>query len=206
METLFNFIISHAEAAHYVIFCLLVMAGLSLPISEDLVIIGGGVLAGTIVPDNIWKIYAAIYFGAFIADILVYSTGRKLGPPLLKLKWFSKIISKDRVEWIRQHYEKHGITTLILGRFIPFGFRYPLFLTAGMGKMRLGKFLIVDLFACLFSTAAVFSLAYYFGKSEWLFSHLITKINIAIFAVFAIATFLFVWYKRKRARTEKEID
>ena len=42
---------------------------------------------------------------------------------------------------IENYYTKYGVVTLLIGRFIPFGVRNCLFVTAGIGKMRFWKFI-----------------------------------------------------------------
>jgi len=194
------FIFAHAYLAHWVIFGLFMLAGLNLPISEDLLIIAGGILASTIVPENTWKIFLAIFAGAYLSDLFVYFMARYWGPTLLSKPWFAKILKPKRVELLEQHYRKWGILTLFFGRFIPFGVRNCLFATAGMSGMPIAKFVLVDGAACLLSNTALFSLSYFCGKScsPW-----VKIFNISIFTIFMIALFTFIWYK---ARTKRETE
>ena len=195
-----QFIVEHAHLAHFVIFGLFMLAGCHLPISEDVLVILGGVLASTIVPENSWKIYTAIFLGAYISDFFVYGTGRLLGPSLSSHRFFSKLFKKKRIEKLQAHYEEWGMLTLFFGRFIPFGVRNCLFVTAGMGRMPLLKFAFVDGFACMISTSSLFMLSYFCGKSCSLWVKLA---NISIFALFLVALFIFIWYKSTR-KTEIE--
>ena len=192
------FIFAHAYLAHWVIFGLFMLAGLNIPISEDLLIIAGGVLASTVVPENTWKLFAAIFLGAYISDVIVYMMARYLGPALLSRKWFARIFKPKRVKKMQEHYKKWGMLTLFFGRFVPFGVRNCLFATAGMSRMPMAKFLLVDGAACLLSNSALFSLSYFCGKScsPW-----VKVFNVSIFSLFMIALFGFIWYKSK-AKTE----
>src|SRR5262249_11036689 len=135
MDTLFPFIQEHAQYAHWVVFGLLMLAGLNFPISEDLVIIISGVLASTVVPENTWKLFAGVFLGAYLSDWVVYWMGRKWGVKLWNIPWFSRILEPKRLVQIGKYYQKYGVLTLLVGRFIPFGVRNCLFATAGMGKM-----------------------------------------------------------------------
>ena len=58
------------------------------------------------------------------------------------------MVSKEKVNQISDFYKKYGMITLMGGRFIPFGVRNALFLTAGLGKMNFFKFALSDLIAC----------------------------------------------------------
>ncbi len=89
MDAFLPFIQDHAQYAHWVIFGLFMLAGLNFPISEDLLIIISGVLAATLVPENTWKLFTAVFLGAYLSDWVVYWIGRLLGSNLEKVRWFA---------------------------------------------------------------------------------------------------------------------
>lgn len=195
MESFLLFIQEHAPHAHWYIFGCLMLAGLNLPVSEDLMIIISGVLASTFVPENVWKLFAAVFLGAYLSDWMVYWVGRLWGAHLWRIRWFARMFKPKRLEQIKQYYAKYGMLTLLVGRFIPFGVRNCLFATAGMGKMRFRKFLLADGLACLISNATLFTLAYFCGKNC---SYLVRYINVTIFITFVVALIGFVWYKKAK--------
>ena len=201
MESIFAFVSEHAIYAHWVIFGLLMLAGLNIPISEDLVILSSGVLASTIIPENTWKIFLAIFLGAYLSDCFVYFIGYRFGHKLWTMAWFSKMIKEERLAQVKRFYARFGMLTLFVGRFIPFGVRNCLFLSAGIGKMRPWKFVVSDGMACMISNTTLFSLAYFFGMHS---SHLLNSlkyVKIAIFSGFCLAVLGFIWYKRLNARS-----
>lgn len=195
METILPFIQEHAHQAHWFLFGLLMLAGLNFPVSEDLVIVVSGVLASTFVPENTWKLFTAVFLGAYLSDWIVYWIGRLWGAHLWRMRWFARLLKPKRLEQIEQYYKKYGLLTLLVGRFIPFGVRNCLFATAGMGKMRFGKFLIGDGIACLFSNATLFTIAYFCGKNC---SYFVRYVNATIFAIFVVALIAFIWYKKTK--------
>lgn len=134
MDYIIQFIFDHAQYAHWIVFCALMLAGLNIPISEDLMVIFSAVLAATVIPENTIELFVALFLGCYLSDWVCYWIGRKLGPKLWKIRWFSKTFKKKKVEQIHAYYEKYGFFTLLFGRFIPFGVRNALFLTAGLGK------------------------------------------------------------------------
>ncbi len=190
-----NFIIEHAQFAHWWIFSLLMLAGLNFPISEDLLIIISAVLAATVVPENTWKLFTAIFLGAYLSDCMVFGIGRWLGPNLKKIRWFARVFREEKIAKIKAYYKKYGTLTLIIGRFIPFGIRNGLFVTAGIGKMRFLKFIIIDGIACLLSNSALFTLTYFCGKN---FSYIVKSVNIILFVIFVIAVIGYILYKRHK--------
>jgi len=197
METLIALIQAHIEHAHFIIFGLLLLAGLNIPVSEDAMLFISGVLARQY-PDQLPYLFAAVYLGAYGSDLICYSLGRFVGPKIVHIRFFAKMVPPKRVEKIHAYYESHGIATLILGRFIPFGVRNGLFLCAGLGKMSFIKFALVDLLACTISTVLFFSLYYHYGKAVVVY---VMQANILVFIIAAIAGgYLFFHVKQRRRK------
>ncbi len=190
---LIPFIVDHAQYAHWVVFGLLMLAGLNVPISEDLLIVISGILASTVVPENTLKLFLGVFLGAYISDWVVYWMGRYFGPKLWKISWFARVFHPKKLEKIERYYQKYGSVTLLVGRFIPFGVRNCLFASAGMGKMHFGKFLLADGIACFCSNMTLFLLAYFCGKNC---SYFVKYANIVIFSLFLVALISLIWYKR----------
>lgn len=157
-------IYKYPEIAHWIIFFSLILAGFNLPVSEDLMLLTSGILARAYVPENGWLLWAAVFFGAYISDWIAYWTGRLLGPKILTIRWLSKIIHQERLDKMHRFYDKWGMLAFLFGRFIPFGARNCLFLSAGMGHMTFKRFLCVDGVAALVSTTSAFTFAYIFGE------------------------------------------
>ncbi|NYT46772.1 MAG: VTT domain-containing protein [Candidatus Methanofishera endochildressiae] len=105
------------------------------------------------------------------------------------------MVSPERITKVSTYYQKYGVITLIIGRFIPFGIRNALFLTAGLGKMNFIKFALSDLLACTISTLSFFTLYFHYGDSVISY---IKQGNIVIFALLFIVLSV-VWYRKKRA-------
>lgn len=179
MEPIIEFINLHVQYAPFIMFGLLLLAGFCLPVSEDLMLITAGLLAIQN-PDKVGVLYVGVYLGAYFSDLICYTLGRKVGPKLFKIGFFAKMVSLEKVESMGNFYKKYGIYTLIFGRFIPFGFRNALFLTAGLSKMNFLRFALSDLLACTISTALLFTLTYNLGESV---IQLVKKGNWIIFGV-----------------------
>ncbi|MFZ0565238.1 MAG: DedA family protein [Chlamydiales bacterium] len=203
MEVIFLFIQDHVQYAHWMVFGLLMLAGLNFPISEDLLIIVCGVFSSTVAPQISWKLFIFLFLGAYLSDWMVYWIGRVWGSRLWRVKWFAKLFHPKRLKQIEHYYKRFGLRTLLVGRFIPFGVRNCLFATAGMGKMPFGKFLLGDGVACLLSNTTLFTLSYFCGKN---FTYLMKYIHMAIFSLFLVALIIFICYKRSKSSIEKEID
>lgn len=165
MESVLTFICQNANDAHWIIFGLLMLAGLNVPISEDVLLLMGGVIANTCIPEHAVNLFIWVYLGCWFSAWEAYWIGRMLGPKLYDIKWFSRILNPSRIERLHYYYEKFGIFTFIVGRFIPGGVRNALFMSSGLGKMPFNKFIGRDGFACLISSVTIFTLGYKFAEN-----------------------------------------
>lgn len=198
METLIQTIFEHAQYAHWIVFGALMLAGINVPISEDLMIILSAVLAATVVPENVEKLFLGVFLGCYISDWVCYWIGRSFGPKLWNISWFAKTFDRKRIDQIQSYYEKYGFWTLLIGRFIPFGVRNCLFLTAGLGRMPFGRFLLSDGIACICSNTILFTVAYSVGKNYKALLEMVKTFNIFLFAAFVVLIIALIWYKRKK--------
>jgi len=183
MESLIEYIQANVVMAPYLIFGLLFLAGFNIPVSEDVMIFISAILAAKN-PEYMPHLFIGVFLGAYISDLICYSVmGRVLGNKIFKMKLFASMASPEKIDKVHSFYEKYGIITLVLGRFIPFGVRNALFLTAGLGKMNAWKFALSDLFACTLSTVSFFWLYYTYGNTV---IEYVKKGNIIIFSIAAI--------------------
>lgn len=160
MEEIFNYLCQNAPHAHYLFFGLLMLAGLNIPISEDLLLLMSGVIAALCLNDHFVSLYLWMFAGCFLSGMEAYWIGRILGPRLYRLPFFKKFITEERVANLHTYYERFGVFTFIIGRFIPCGFRNALFMSAGMGKMPFLTFISRDFFAALLSSVVLYSIGF----------------------------------------------
>ncbi|PIP89991.1 MAG: alkaline phosphatase [Bdellovibrionales bacterium CG12_big_fil_rev_8_21_14_0_65_38_15] len=195
MEDLLLQIQNLATNAPWILFPIMLLGGFNIPVSEDGMLFVAGVVAASN-PEKMWSLFLAVYLGAYGADLICYGLGRFLGPKFFKIKLFANMVPPERLAKISGFYEKYGIWTLIFGRFIPFGARNGLFLTAGLSKMNALKFALSDLVAATISCGVYFTLYYKYGESV---IASIKQFNLVIFAV-AIIFVVSIVIKKKRLR------
>ena len=193
MDELILIIQANIQYAHFIIFGALLLAGLNIPVSEDAMLFISAVLA-SMHPEYLPHLFIGVYLGAYFSDLICYCLGRIVGPKLFKIRFFANMVSPERITKISAYYEKYGVVTLILGRFIPFGVRNALFLTAGLGKMNFIKFALSDLLACTISSISFFSLYYHYGESIIVY---IKQGNIVFFSLALVLIGVF-WYRKKQ--------
>ncbi len=196
-----SFILSHAPNAYWIIFGLLVIAGLNVPISEDIVVLTGGYLASTY-NDDLYttKLSMAIFFGAFFGDCLLFFTGRYFGPALLDTRLFSKLIDEQKRQKMEQYFERYGTWTLFWGRFIPFGVRNGLIITAAFSNVRFVHFAISDLLAMSISTSLLFWLGYRYADHLETIIIYIRQSSVLIIVLTIILVTLLVLRHYRRSR------
>ncbi|MGY6274214.1 DedA family protein [Methylomonas sp. MgM2] len=197
MPELLIYIQNHIEYAPYLIFGLLLLAGFNIPIPEDGMLFVSALLASRN-PEYLPQLFAGVYLGAYLSDLICYGLGRIVGPKLLKIKFFAGIAKPERIKKIHDYYERYGVVTLIFGRFIPFGVRNGLFLTAGFGRMSWVKFALSDLLACTISSVTYFTLYYRYGASVIDF---VKEANTVIF-IAALTIVGFLYFRKRKTRQD----
>jgi membrane-associated protein len=201
MEHLTEIITRHAHNAHWYIFTAIILAGFNIPFSADLLILAAAVLAATVIPEHTWLLFFSILFGCYFSAMCAYWMGRFIGTTLAKRKCFAKLIGPQRLSKIKQFYEKYGLWTLVLGRFIPFGVRNCIFMSSGMSKLHFGKFVLMDALACVLWCSSYFYLFFTLGQNYETVWHYLKTFNLLVFAAFSVTVISIIWYKsRKKTR------
>lgn len=191
------FIQSNVASAPYAMFGLLLLAGFNLPVPEDLMLFISGVMAAKN-PEHGLALYTGVLMGAYWSDVISYGfMGRYLGDRIFKIKFFSKMVTPAQIEKLGGFFEKYGVLTLVIGRFIPFGVRNAMFITAGITKMSPLKFMLGDLLACIISCSTYFYLYYTYGEAV---VEVVKKGNIVIFSVFALASVGYLVKKKMKKK------
>ncbi|MCH9697485.1 MAG: DedA family protein [Gammaproteobacteria bacterium] len=198
MEDLIAFIQANIDYAPWIIFGALLLAGFNIPVSEDGMIFISAVLASTH-PGTRLPFFLGVYGGAYFSDLICYWLGRLIGPKLFKIRFFASMASPEKIEKVSYYFERYGILTLIFGRFIPFGFRNAMFLTAGFSKMNFIKFALADLVACTISVMTYFYLYYQYGEAV---IESVKDANIIIFAIAVSGLIGYLIYRRLQKKKQ----
>lgn len=164
MDSVVEFVSEYIKFWPAAVFVALCIAGLNIPVSEDLVIIASAGFCRSgkapLVPTLI-----AIYAGVIVSDVMVYWEGYAVSKGLLNFKWLKKALSSNKVKVMTKKLEAHGAITFITTRFIPLGVRNALFLTSGVLNLKFTKFLRFDTVAALLSNMTLFWVVYAIGSA-----------------------------------------
>ncbi|MDR0447206.1 MAG: phosphatidylserine decarboxylase [Treponema sp.] len=170
MDIFSSFISEYAQFYPLAALVSLLLAGLNIPFSEDLVIITGALLnqeavqaqvegaRGMLAPSLL-----AIYSGVIISDFTSYYLGTLIRKGVFRVKYADTLFSQKNLDRVSRHLDKHGPLTFIVCRFIPFGARNTLFMTSGFLGLPLRRFALYDIPAAMISTNTLFFLVYRFG-------------------------------------------
>jgi membrane protein DedA with SNARE-associated domain len=151
-----------AAFSYPAVFLLLVACGLGAPLSEDLILVTGGLVAGH-GHALLAGMMAAGWVGTVCGDFLLYRVGRTLGGRLLVHPRLQRLLPAPRVAWVRAHLARRGALTVFAVRFLP-GFRVPTYLLAGAGGLPARRFLLADALGAAVSAPLLVFLGYRFGR------------------------------------------
>jgi membrane protein DedA with SNARE-associated domain len=135
------------------IFLTLILGGIGLPFPEGATLLLSGFLIahGTI---KLFPTFLVVFPLLLITDFFVFFVGKRYGRMLVQHKRFCKLISPEKLLKFEEKFRRRGAWVVLCGRHI-LGLRIPIFLTAGITRMSVTKFLIVDA-ATAFLTVALF--------------------------------------------------
>ena len=185
-----------------VVFIGLLLGGLNIPISEDILVVMSAIFSQG-EKASIPHFLSALYAGAIISDCMVYGWGRLIAKGAISIGVFSKIITKENTYRLLKALQKHGIFTFIICRFIPFGVRNVVSMTSGFVKYPFYKFFIYDLVAAICNITVLYSLVYFFGRKGGDFMKIF---GIVMFVLFLAAGAYLVTSGKLFQFADKKLD
>ncbi len=144
--------------------------------------------------------------GIVVADTILYGFGRLFGGSLERRRFLRKIFPPEKVQKVRASFHRYSYRFLFLARYL-YGLRPVVFFTAGAARMRLTRFVLVDLAASLVNCVVWTSLGLLFGgriedairfSREW--EGILLGVALALVLYF-IAEKLLLWKKLVSARS-----
>jgi membrane protein DedA with SNARE-associated domain len=194
MPDVLSILLSHGSIALIVL--ALIVAGLGLPVPEDIMLLAAGVLvhrgevsfAGALV---------ACAFGVFVGDTTIFLIARRLGPSALERRPLNLLVTPKRRERIERLFEKYGNVIVFMARHMA-GLRAPTFAMAGMHNMSLAKFWLWDGLGLCVSAPVVISIGYWLAENLDRARALLERFEFVIVAVILTALVAFLVWRRLR--------
>src|SRR5215475_14752566 len=125
------------EFTHLGIFLVLFLAGLGVPIPEEVPVLASGVLAHEGVV-RWWLMLPVCVVGVLSGDVVLYWVGRHWGERVLAWRIVRFVLSPEREEALKAAYLRHGVKVIFTARHV-MGLRAAAFLTAGIARVPFGR-------------------------------------------------------------------
>jgi membrane protein DedA with SNARE-associated domain len=157
-------------------------------------------------PVRWWVLLPVCILGVVISDGLLYGAGFFWGLRVLRFPWIRRLLPPDRFEHIQNNFQKRGVLILLFARLLP-GIRSPIFLTAGIMRLPLRRFLLADGIYAIPGVSLLFSLAYWFTDS---FMELVVNIKheldkarliLILSLIAAVAVYFLIHFLRRPVPT-----
>ena len=188
------------EFTYLGVFLVLFLAGLGVPIPEEMPVLVSGVLAHQGVV-RWWLALPVCVLGVLAGDVMLYGVGHRWGERVLAWPPVRSLLPRARAEALKAAYRRHGVKIVFTARHVV-GLRAAAFLTAGIARVPFGRFLATDAAAAMVGVPLAFGLAYFFTEQ---LEQILTDVHrIERWLVILALAFVAVWlavraYRRSRA-------
>jgi len=187
------------------IFLTLILGGIGLPFPEDatLLLCGFLIAHGTI---KLFPTFLVVFPLLLTTDFFVFYVGKRYGRMLVQHQTFRKWISPEKFLKLEEKFRRRGALVVLFGRHI-LGLKTQLLLLAGVMKMSVKKFLIVDGATALLTVGIFWGGIGLLGEERIeMFKAEATKIGHIATLVFLIVLAGWVGYKLQKKRVKKTIS
>jgi membrane protein DedA with SNARE-associated domain len=187
---------------YFVLFGLLFACGVGLPLPEDVPLLLGGYLHAT----QGWNIYAVgilAWCGIIGGDCCLYWLSRKYGLNITKVRLIGRHVTKERILWAEEKFEKYGVWVVAVCRLFA-GVRGAMVIAAGAIKFNFLKFVIADGLAALVSGGLFVWLGWLAGRKFGTIGQMRSHIKeyehwvVAGLALGVVLLFGWFWLRNRR--------
>jgi membrane-associated protein len=115
---------------------------------------------------NVWLVFLLLTIAAVVGDTVNYWIGHFLGDRAYNIKW----IKKEYLDRTHGFFEKYGVKTIFLARFVPIVRTFAPFV-AGVGRMSYKDFFSYNVFGGITWVALFTFTGYFFGNIPFIRDH-----------------------------------
>jgi membrane protein DedA with SNARE-associated domain len=186
------------HAGLFAVIAALLIAGLGVPIPEDLSLITGGYLAWH-GDERLWLVILSCFVAIVAGDSALWLLGRRFGPSITQHKHLRHRLTPARLERVEGYFRRHGAKTIVVARFLA-GARALFFLGAGAMRVPYWRFLLFDGFAAAISGTVWILVGKRFGSNIDGLRHVMHRIEhwIALVAILSVAAWIITKLLRRR--------
>jgi membrane protein DedA with SNARE-associated domain len=116
------------------------------------------------IPVRWWIMLPVCILGVVISDGFLYGLGRFFGTRLFRVPFMTRLMPPDKLAGIESNFHRYGVKILLFARLLP-GIRAPIFITAGIMRLPLKRFLLADGIYAIPGVSLLFGLAFWFTNS-----------------------------------------
>lgn len=179
----------------------ILLAGVGIPISEEILVVPSGFLiAKGIFP--LWWTALLIWSAVVLADLIWMLVVRRWSHVLLQRRLFRRMFHPRRILEIKHMLDRRGIWVIVLGRVLP-ATRTPTITAAGLAHMPVKPFMIGETIGATKSVAWQLTLGWLIAtglQDRPSVTHLRDALFIALAAGMLVAA---IWWHRTHHRTRR---
>jgi membrane-associated protein len=173
------------------------LAGFFLP--GDSLLVTAGLIAGIGDILNIYALLLLLPLAAIAGDNTGYWLGRHFGPRIFNRE-DSLLFHKDHLKRTQKFYDKYGVKTIIIARFVPIVRTFAP-TVAGVGKMKYSRYLLFSVLGGVLWIWSMCLCGYFLGRS---IPHIEKKIHWVILIVIFLSfipifkELFHIWQEKKK--------
>jgi len=160
-------------------------------ISEDLTCIAAGSLLSN-QQISLVVAFSACFLGILVSDIALFFIGYYSNSYFIKYSWFQNLLENKKIEKLNKKFDKYGYFYIFITRLVP-GSRLPFYISLGLLKKDIFKFISFFILACLVWVPLILSLSFYF--SSYLNQYFKTYSTIIVILLVFVLFFIIKRYK-----------
>ncbi|MCC7288933.1 DedA family protein [bacterium] len=149
---------------------------------------GGGLL-------NIWVVYVTVLVAAILGDTVNYRIGQYVGPKVFK-KENSRIFKQKYLDKTEAFYEKYGVKTIVLARFLPIVRTFAPFV-AGIGNMNYGTFFLYNVIGAFIWVTSLTFAGYFLGALPFVKENF--EYAVLAIVIFSVVPMILEYLKHRRS-------
>jgi membrane protein DedA with SNARE-associated domain len=193
---------SLASDGPWFLFGVIMLAGVGLPISEEILIVPAGFLIERgVLP--LWWTVAAAWTGVVLADLIWMLLVRRFAHRLLSIHFFRRMFHPRRLLEIKYLLDKWGAGVIIMGRILPAA-RTPVITAAGLAHMPIGKFMLGECVGAAKSVAWQLGMGWLIAKGLGESVHDRHLWDAILIGAGILMLIVVVWWIRRRRKSRQQ--
>ncbi len=172
-------------------------SGIFFLLPGDSLIFTAGLLAPVLHFNIVWLTFL-VFLSAFTGGLVGYYIGTKI-EHLRTYSFFRKILKQEHLDKAHEFFEKHGLSSMILSRFMPV-VRTFLPIVAGMARMKYSDFLKYGALGAFIWSVSFTLGGYYLGKIFPQLEYYLIYVISAIVILSILPGVIHLWREKRKTQ------